>query len=97
MSEFNDRMSIQRHIVQIINSKTRGPEALFGLSSKAIERWLTNNMIDRSSAISRLLTSVSSTLFFLAAKSQEQVSDEYKVLTADIAGMIKKIEMEIST
>jgi hypothetical protein len=94
MSEFNDRMAVQRRIVKAVNAKRWGPENLFGLSSKAIERWLSANMIDNSSPIAGLLTDASARLFFLAAKSQEQISEEYQLITAEVDGIVRDIERE---
>jgi hypothetical protein len=96
MTEFNDRMSIQRHIVQIVNRRSRGSEMLYGLSSNAIERWLSANSIERTSAISQLLKDVSSKLFFLAAKSQEHISEEYRVMAGEIENITSKIQRELS-
>ena len=97
MSEFNDRMSLQRQIVQIVNSKVWGNESLFGLSGKAIDRWLATNKIDLHAPISELLYAVSSKLFFLAAKSQEQISDDYRVLETEVHAMIQAIEAQVAS
>lgn len=97
MSEFNDRMSVQRRIIQIVNKKKWGAESLFGLSGKAIERWLSVNMISPSAPISQLLNGASSKLFFLAAKSQEQISDDYRLLSSEVEGLIKEIESEVGS
>jgi hypothetical protein len=92
MAEFNDRMSIQRELVQMVNRGTRGSEMLYGLSSNAIERWLSANSIERTSAISQLLKDVSSKLFFLAAKSQEHISEESLVMAGEIEHLKSEIQ-----
>jgi hypothetical protein len=96
MPEFNDRMSIQRQIVQMVNRGSGGQEKLYGLSSNAIERWLSANSIERTSAISRLLKDVSSKLFFLAAKSQEHISEEYLITASEIESVTSEIQRELS-
>ena len=92
MTEFNDRMVLQRRIIQIVNNKFSRNEELFSLSSKAIERWLLANSFDKDSNIAGLLNAVSSKLFFLAAKSQEQISEDYKLLSANISQILLEIE-----
>jgi hypothetical protein len=97
MAEFNDRMSIQRDLVQMVNRRNRGREMLYGLSSNAIERWLSANSIERTTAISQLLKEVSSKLFFLAAKSQEHISEEYLVTAGEIEHLKSEIQRARST
>jgi hypothetical protein len=97
MAEFNDRMAVHRQIVQAVNRKFNLSEELFSLSSNAIERWLSSNFVDRNSEIVRLLYQASSKLFFLAAKSQEQVSDDYRVLSYEVESLLKSIESHCKT
>lgn len=96
MSEFSNRISAQRHILQIVNCKRWEKEELLGLSSKAIERWISINQIDPSCYLAELIKTASSQLFFLANKSQEQISEDYKMISQEIANISKKIELEIS-
>jgi hypothetical protein len=95
MSEFNNRIAAQRNVLQLVNKKGWAKEELFGLSRKAIERWITTNSVDPSSPIITLVESASSKLFFLANKSQEQVSEEYKSTANEIAAIAKAIESEV--
>ena len=96
MSEFGNRISAQRHILQIVNRKQWGKEELLGLSSKAIERWISINQIDPSYYLVELIKIASSKLFFLANKSQEQISEDYRMISQEISSISKKIEVEIS-
>jgi hypothetical protein len=96
MSEFSNRISAQRRILQIVNCKQWKNEELLGLSSKAIERWISINQIDPSSNLVELIKIASSKLFFLANKSQEQISEDYRVISQEISIISKKIEVEIS-
>ena len=93
--EFNNRMAAQRSILQVVNSEPWAEEALFGLSSKAIDRWVACNHIDPSSILVKLIKDAAQKLFFLASKSQEQISEQYKVLAAELAGICQEIETEI--
>lgn len=92
MTEFNDRMALQRKIISIVNHKFSRNEELFSLSSNAIHRWLSSNSLDKDSDIAKLLQAASSKLFFLAAKSQEQISDDYQLLSAGIDQILSEIE-----
>jgi hypothetical protein len=95
MNEFNNRIAAQRHILQIVNHKQWGKEELLGLSRKAIERWVSVNQINPESRLVELISNASAKLFFLANKSQEQISEEYKMISRDIADISRTIEMEI--
>jgi hypothetical protein len=97
MNEFNNRMSAQREILQLVNRKKWKKEELFGLSSRAIDRWISANHLDSESRLLRLLKTVSAQLFCLANKSQEQISEDYKVISGEIEAMAKAIELEISS
>ncbi|MCU1269097.1 MAG: hypothetical protein JWN74_391 [Acidobacteriaceae bacterium] len=96
MSEFNNRIAAQRQVLQIVNRKGWEKEELFGLSHKAIERWTSVNRIEPQSHLVMLVEAASSKLFFLANKSQEQVSDEYQITAREIALLAKEIELEIA-
>jgi hypothetical protein len=93
--EFNNRISAQRKILQVINRKPWATEALFGLSSKAIDRWVAVNRIDLNSAIVDMINDVSAKLFFLANKSQDQVSEQYQLVRAEIIAACDAIEGEL--
>ncbi len=96
MNEFNNRIAAQRQILQRINCKHWEKEELFGLSSKAIERWIFINRIDPDSRVVGLIKTASSKLFFLANKSQEQISDKYTSVSKEISEISKEIEIEVS-
>lgn len=91
MNEFNSRMEAQRRILDIVNAGT-WQEELFGLSAKGLERWASSNNVDANSELVRLLRSASSKLFFLANKSQEQITDDYRAVSLEIASLSRKIE-----
>jgi hypothetical protein len=93
--EFNNRIAAQRSILQVLNSKAWPEEDLFGLSSKAIDRWISVNCIDPNSKLVKLVKDVSGKLFFLSNKSQEQISEEYKEVSDEIAAVSDAIAMEI--
>ncbi|HEU0118120.1 MAG TPA: hypothetical protein VFR09_05755 [Alphaproteobacteria bacterium] len=96
MSEFVNRMTVQRRVLQIVNRKKWEKEALFGLSGKAIERWLTINLIDPKNRLAILVKEISSKLFFLASKSQEQVSEDYRLLSEDVSNITERLEHEVN-
>ena len=78
MNEFNNRISAQRSIIQLVNRKKWEKEELLGLSSKAINRWVSVNSINPESRLVELVKAASAKLFFLANKSQDHISEEYK-------------------
>lgn len=93
--EFNNRISAQRKILQAINRKSWPVEALFGLSSKAIERWVSVNRIDTDSLMVKLVEDVSAKLFFLANKSQDQISEQYRFVREEIIAACEEIQSEV--
>jgi hypothetical protein len=85
MDEFGNRMSAQRHILAIVNNMYKGVEELCGLSENAISRWTEVNRLQRNSEVVRLLRQSAELLFFLATKSQDQVTEEYETRMQDVA------------
>ena len=95
MNEFNNRIAAQRKILQLVNRGISVSEELFGLSQKAIDRWVLVNHIDSESRLVSLIKEASAKLFFLANKSQEQVTEEYKAVSTQIASIYNLIMAEI--
>ena len=92
MSEFNNRMKIQRRVLSEVN---RGPgqnEELCGLSEVTLSRWARANGIRDDSEILGLLRAIAEKLSFLATKSQEQVTEEYKNLSIAITRLTDNLE-----
>ena len=96
MSEFQNRMAAQRRILQLVNCRENQKEELFGLSSKAIDRWASVNSIDHNSKLAGLIKDASAKLFFLANKSQEQISEDYLTASLDIAVVTEAIATELA-
>lgn len=92
MNEFNNRIDAQREILKLVNSNRR-QEELYGLSSGAIDRWARVNDIDPSSELLRTVRESADKLFFLANKSQEQVTDEYRLLSVEIFELNQRIAL----
>ena len=84
MSEFNNRIQAQRSALKIINGSGKFSEPLLSLTDKAIDRWSRNNGIKETELLVVLLTKLSKCLFFLANKSQEQMTEDYKDLTQQV-------------
>src|SRR6266513_2515002 len=95
MNEFKNRMAVQRQILELVNRKRRHREELFGLSSKAIGRWVSVNAVDANSNLVELIKSASGKLFFLANKSQEQISEDYRTASREIGQITRLIEVEL--
>ena len=97
MDEFNNRMNAQRAVLAVANQKEQLSEQLCGLSRKSIERWLSANCIDPQSEIASVLFRISSQLFFLAARSQEQVTDDYRAISANIRELTMSLRTALNS
>lgn len=95
--EFNNRIAAQRELLKIINRKAWPVEDLFGLSAKAIDRWVRANQLNPQAALVRMVIAVSNKLFFLANKSQEQISEQYQIVRSEIAMACRDIERELGS
>lgn len=96
MDEFNNRMNAQRSIIALVNqSQMSKNEELFGLSKNAIERWINVNNISYTSEIAKLLFQIALKLFFLANKSQEQVTLEYTLLSSEVHELQQKLTLAL--
>jgi hypothetical protein len=95
MSEFINRITAQRDILNILNQSC-WQEELFGLSSGAIDRWVTVNRLSITSEVVVLVKLAAEKLFFLANKSQEQVTEDYLSLSNDVSHIMKKIDLAIN-
>ena len=96
MSEFQNRIDAQRNALKTINKFGTYGEPLFSLSEKAITRWASNNMINPQEKFVLLLKAVSEKLFFLANKSQEQITEDYKNLSNEVSELISQIKAEMA-
>lgn len=96
MSEFSNRIKAQRELLRIVNSKLETSEELYGLSEPAIDRWLSVSRISQSSNIANLLKRASGKLYFLANKSQEQITEEYKSLIDEFKAIAELLRSEVS-
>jgi hypothetical protein len=90
MIEFNNRIDAQRIILNLIN-RGHWKEELYGLSSGAIDRWVRANGIDPTADLPRAVYESADKLFFLANKSQEQVTDEYRLLSVEVLELTQRI------
>jgi hypothetical protein len=96
MSEFNNRIDAQRQILGVVNGARWRGESLLGLSGKALERWVSRNGLDPEGPLPLLLRTAAADLFFLANRSQEQVSEEYQARSRSLHNLIKQIAGEVA-
>ncbi|EAR12955.1 hypothetical protein PI23P_10015 [Polaribacter irgensii 23-P] len=94
MNEFSNRIDLQREVIKIVNSAKFEYE-ITGLSKNAIERWLMDNRLDTESDLTKLLFIISSKLFFLANKSQEQITSGYKKMSSEVSNLVENLRDEI--
>ncbi|MBK0015219.1 hypothetical protein JMT66_13865 [Kosakonia cowanii] len=95
MSEFNNRIKAQREALKVVNGSGLFSEPLLSLTEKAIDRWSNNNNLSNTDPSIVLLKEMSGTLFFLANKSQEQVTEDYKILSERVSDLLSKLEIEL--
>jgi hypothetical protein len=88
--EFNSRVDLQREVIKILN-KRDFKNQLNGLSKPAIESWIVNNNISND-LLKNCLITISEKLFFIANKSQDQVTEEYKDLQISVKNNIMDLK-----
>lgn len=86
-------MTAQRHILAIVNGSFQPTEELCGLSAKAISRWVQVNQLDPNSEGVCLLRRAADLLFFLATKSQDQVTVEYESRMKEVATVTEALRL----
>ena len=94
MNEFNNRISAQQQILSIVN-RSAWREELFGLSRAALDRWTHANGLKAESPLVELLHHAAAQLFFLANKSQEQVTEEYRLQVDAIRALTRQIQASL--
>jgi Rps23 Pro-64 3,4-dihydroxylase Tpa1-like proline 4-hydroxylase len=93
-AEFNSRVDLQREVIKILNKKDFKNQ-LNGLSKPAIDSWfVTNNFTD--DLLKNCLITISEKLFFIANKSQDQVTEEYKDLQISVKNNIMDLKKLVS-
>lgn len=95
MREFNNRMRSQRKVLNLVNRDQNNSEELFGLSENAITRWARINSINDDAEVLYILRQIANNLFFLATKSQEQVTDDYKKISSVVESLTNDLEKEM--
>lgn len=88
-------MDSQREVLGIVNRSSDWTEELCGLSESAITRWLQSNSLPDEARVAKLLRSISEKLFFLATKSQEQVTEDYKALSKEFGALASDLKTEL--
>lgn len=95
MDDFLNRITAQRFVINIVNKEDKIIFPLVGLSSKSLERWQLENSIPNDSELIKILYLISSKLFFLANKSQEQITNEYRLLSKSVSDLITDLDQNI--
>lgn len=95
MSEFNNRIAAQRDILHRVNTAV-WQEELFGLSTGAIDRWVAANRLEPASDLVTLVRQAADKLFFLSNKSQEQITEDYKLLSREVSALTELITRSLA-
>ena len=97
MDEFLNRITAQRKLINIVNKASYNNFPLVGLSTKSLERWRNENSFSEESELMQTLYLLSSKLFFLANKSQEQITNEYQLLSKSVNDLIQHLQDNIKS
>lgn len=95
MHDFLNRVDAQRLILESINSRAWSNEPLMSLSGKSIARWIERNNNEPPAGLIQLLKLASEKLFFLANKSQEQITEDYKSLSIEVFHLAEEIKNKV--
>lgn len=95
MSEFNNRITAQRDILRVVNNAD-WQEELFGLTSGAIDRWAMANQLEATSDLVTLIRKAADKLFFLSNKSQEQITEDYELLSCEVSALTEQIGQSVA-
>lgn len=90
--EFTNRMSIQRQVLEIVNSLSHSNEELLGLSEGAITRWARTERRAQDDPVVVLLQQIGDKIAFLAIRSQEQISESYKLTITEVPDLVRCLE-----
>ncbi|WP_435139090.1 hypothetical protein [Formosa sp. A9] len=93
-AEFNSRVDLQREVIKIVN-QNNFKTGLNGLSRPAIESWILSNNISNV-ILKKCLVRISEKLFFIANKSQDQITEEYKSLQNSVRRDMKVLKKMVS-
>jgi hypothetical protein len=94
-NDFNNRMDAQRTFLKVINSCDWAAEPLCGLSQGAILRWTSINSGQVPKRIADLVNDAGEVLYFLANKSQEQISPEYGDASKKFDAILTNARVEV--
>lgn len=89
-AEFNSRVDLQRQVLKLVNHAKFNTQ-LAGLSKSALDNWIFSNNIKNKELISSLYK-IAEKLFFIANKSQDQITEEYKSLQLSIQTEISNLK-----
>jgi hypothetical protein len=89
-TEFNSRVDFQRQVLKVVNNKGFKNQ-LSGLSKPALDNWfIENKIVDKE--LKEIMYIISEKLFFIANKSQDQITEEYQKLQLGIRNEIYNLE-----
>lgn len=91
MSEFLNRIDLQREVIKMMNESDLYNFQISGLSVKAIDRWKNENNIGKDDDVYLTLIKIADKLFFLSNKSQEQITDDYKSLSKEVYSYVNQL------
>lgn len=94
--EFQNRINVQRTVLEHVNFQMELKEPLFGLTHKSIFRWIRSNDLDDGEELVTAIFEISEKLFFLGTKSQDAVTKKYGKVSSDVFDLINRLLLFIS-
>lgn len=94
-AEFNSRVDLQRQVLKLVNYANFNTQ-LAGLSKSALDNWIFSNNIKNEELVNSLYK-IAEKLFFIANKSQDQITEEYKSLHLSVQNEINNLKKIICT
>lgn len=91
---FLNRVSAERRVLSVINSRLKKNQQLTGLSMVAISRWSSVIGLDRSSTVNRLLIALAENCQRLSDRSNETFTPISKTDSEQIESQLLDLERE---
>jgi len=93
---FLNRVSAERRVLSVVNSRLKKNQQLTGLSIGAISRWCSVLGLDSSSTVNRLLVALAESCQRLSDRSNETFTPISKADSEQIESQLVNLERELA-
>jgi hypothetical protein len=97
MGEFSSRVEAQRQILKVVNSRDCLGAQPFAVTTAAIQRWASTNGLDTSTAVVKLLHSVSAQIFVMANHIDDPIAETYSLSKQRVVVLARQVQEELSS